>query len=59
MTNKIEVFLFVFSIIFTLKYIVEVIINLSDDVPNQIKISKVELISIFIAISYIITFLIL
>jgi hypothetical protein len=53
-----SIFLFVFSIIFLLRYVVEFVIMLRDDNPKPMQINKVTEISIYAAVAYIITFLI-
>ncbi len=53
-----SIFFFVFSIIFLLRYAVEFLIMLRNDNPKPMTINKVTEISIYVAVSFIITFLI-
>lgn len=53
-----SIFFFVFSIIFLLRYLVEFFIMLRDENPKPMAINKVTEIFIYVAVSYVITFLI-
>lgn len=53
-----SIFFFVLSIIFLLRYIVEFVIMLRDDNPKPLTINKTIEVFIYVAVSYIITFLI-
>lgn len=53
-----SIFFFVFSIIFLLRYAVEFLIMLRSDNPKPMTINKVTEILIYVAVSFIITFLI-
>ncbi len=52
-------FLFVLSILYNLKYLLELIVRLFQTDVEPIKITKVEGIFYYLAISYIITYLII
>ena len=58
MVNIIMIFLMVLSTIYTLRYVVEFLIKFFSDEPSVIKLNKVETVFVYIAVSYIITFLI-
>lgn len=53
-----SIFFFVFSIIFLLRYIVEFFIMLRDENPKPMGINKITEIFIYVAVSYVVTFLI-
>jgi hypothetical protein len=53
-----SIFFFVFSIIFLLRYAVEFLIMLRSDNPKPMTINKVTEIAIYVAVAFIITFLI-
>jgi hypothetical protein len=53
-----SIFFFILSIIFLLRYVSEFLLALRDENPKPITINKVTEIFIYIAVSYIITFLI-
>ena len=57
MLQQIKIFLFVLSIIYTLRFVVELVIRLFQDNPEPIQLSKLEQFYQFIALSYIITFI--
>ena len=57
MLQQIKLFLFVLSIIYTLRFVVELVIRLFQDNPEPIQLSKLEQFYQFIALSYIITFI--
>jgi len=57
MLQQIKIFLFVLSIIYTLRFIVELVIRLFQDNPDPIQLSKLEQFYQFVALSYIITFI--
>ena len=57
MLQQIKLFLFVLSIIYTLRFVVELVIRLFQDNPEPIKLSKLEQFYQFVALSYIITFI--
>jgi hypothetical protein len=58
MIKPISIFLFIFSIVFLLRYVVEVILAIRSEEPRQISINKMIEIFLYISISYILTFLI-
>ena len=58
MTQKIELFLFILSIVFCSRFIIEFIAALREDSPTPLKVSKNEKIFLYFASAYIITFLI-
>jgi hypothetical protein len=53
-----SIFFFVLSIIFILRHIIEFALILRDDNPKAMSINKITEIFIYIAVSYIITFII-
>ena len=55
--QQIKLFLFVLSIIYTLRFIVELVLRLFQDNPDPISINKIEQYTQYFALSYIITFL--
>jgi len=57
MLQQIKIFLFVLSIIYTLRFVVELVIRLFQDNPDPIQLSKLEQFYQFVALSYIITFI--
>jgi len=57
MLQQIKLFLFVLSIIYTLRFVVELVIRLFQDNPEPIQLSKLEQFYQFVALSYIITFI--
>jgi len=59
MVQEIKIFLLVLSIIFTSKFVLEFIIKFFQDEPDPINITKYDTIFIYLAISYIVTFLII
>ena len=55
--QQIRLFLFVLSIIYTLRFMVELAIRLLQDNPDPISVKKYEQYIQYFALSYIITFL--
>jgi len=53
-----SIFFFVFSIIFLLRYAVELFVMLRDENPKPMGINKVTEIAIYAAVAYALTFLI-
>ena len=53
--EEIKLFLFVFSIIYSLRIAVEFVMKLTQDNPEPMKISKVEQTLLLFSISFIIT----
>ena len=58
MIKAISVFLFILSIVFILRYVVEIFLAIRSDVPKPININKVIEVFLYLSISYILTFLI-
>lgn len=58
MLQEIKVFLFILSLIFTLRFVFEFVIKFFQDEPAPIEINKYEVVFIYISLAYIITFLI-
>ena len=54
--QEIKLFLFVLSIIYSLRYIFEFVFKLTQEDSQPIKLSKVEGIFLYFAASYIITY---
>ena len=59
MIKEIELFLFILSIIYTIRFLFEFVIRLFQQEPVPMKVQKVEEIAIYLSISYIITYLII
>jgi hypothetical protein len=57
MLQQIKLFLFVLSVIYNLKFIIELTVRLFQDNPEPMTLSKLEQFYQFIALSYIITFI--
>jgi len=57
MMQQIKLFLFVLSMIYTLRFIVELVIRLFQDNPDSISIKKYEQYIQYFTLSYIITYL--
>jgi hypothetical protein len=57
MLQQIKLFLFVLSVIYNLKFIIELTVRLFQDNPEPMRLSKLEQFYQFIALSYIITFI--
>ena len=57
MLLQIKLFLFVLSVIYNLKFIIELTVRLFQDNPEPMRLSKLEQFYQFIALSYIITFI--
>jgi hypothetical protein len=55
--QQIKLFLFVLSIIYTLRFVVELVIRLFQDDPDPLVISKIEQFSHYVALSFIITYI--
>ena len=55
--QQIRLFLFILSIIYTLRFMVELAIRLLQDNPDPISVKKYEQYIQYFALSYIITFL--
>lgn len=56
MLMEIKLFLFVLSIIFQLKFIVEFLLKFTQETPTPIKINEIEKIFLYISSSYTITY---
>jgi hypothetical protein len=59
MMQEIKLFLFVLSIIYSIRIIVEFILKLTQENPEPMKLSKVEQAIQVFAISYIITYILI
>jgi hypothetical protein len=57
MLQQIKLFLFVLSVIYNLKFIIELTVRLFQDNPEPMRLSKLEQFYQFIGLSYIITFI--
>jgi hypothetical protein len=57
MINEIKLFLFVLSITYNLRFIVEFVIKLTQENPEPMKITSTEKVFVYFALSYIITYL--
>lgn len=58
MIRHIEIYLLVLSSVYLFKFVIEFILKLKDENPKPIEISKINQIFIYLAISYVITFII-
>ena len=56
MINEIKLFLFVLSIIYTLRFVVEFAIKLPQENPEAMDVSSIEKVFIYFALSYFITY---
>jgi len=56
MMEQIKLYLFVLSIIYSLRFLVAFVIRLTQENPEQMKLSKVEDTLLLFSLSYIITF---
>jgi hypothetical protein len=54
---QIKLFLFVLSIIYTLRFVFELVVRLFQDNPESMKLTKLEQFYQFVGLSYIITYL--
>jgi len=59
MIKQIEIFLLVLSLVYLLRFAIEFLLKLRDENPKPIEIAKVNQVFIYLAISYVITFIIL
>jgi len=55
MKEKIELFIFILSVVYCLKFIIEFAIILGQDDPTPMKISVIEKVFLYLASSYVIT----
>jgi hypothetical protein len=55
MIQKIEIFVFILSVIFCLKHLIGLIMMLTQEDPTQISIGKVEKVLLYLSSSYIVT----
>lgn len=56
MMSDIKIFLFILSIIYTLRFVIEFVFKLFEDNPTVLVISKYNQVFLYFAISYIITY---
>jgi hypothetical protein len=59
MINEIKLFLFVLSIIYTLRFIVEFGIKFTQENPDPLEVSSGEKIFLYFSLSYIITYILI
>jgi hypothetical protein len=59
MIEQIKLFLFVLSILYTLRFIVEFVIRLTQENPEPMTLTKWEQISQLVSLSYIITYILI
>jgi hypothetical protein len=59
MLLEFKLFLFVLSIIYILRFIVELTIRLFQENPDSISLSKIEQLAHYVALSYIITYILI
>jgi hypothetical protein len=58
MITNIVVFFAILSLVYTLRFVVEFIIKFFSEEPTLMKLSKVDTVFLYFAISYLITFII-
>jgi hypothetical protein len=58
MIKAISIFFFILSIIFILRYVIEIFLAIRSEEPRPININKIIEVFLYISISYILTFLI-
>jgi len=58
MIPKIELFFFIVGIVFCLKHLIQVIMVIKQDNPTPMKLSTVNQILLYIAVSYVLTYII-
>jgi hypothetical protein len=56
MINEIKLFLFVLSIIYILRFVVEFSIKLPQENPEAMEVTPIEKVFIYLALSYFITY---
>jgi hypothetical protein len=59
MIKNIELYLFILSIVYLGKYIIELALRLRQDNPKEMKLSKIQEISIYLSLSYLITYILI
>lgn len=57
MIHKIELFLFILSCVYSLKFVIEFIARFTEKDPQPMVIDKTNQVFLYMAISYIITFI--
>ena len=57
--EQIKLFFFVLSIIYTLRFFLEFVIKLTQENPEQMKLTKVEDTLLLISLSFIITYILI
>jgi len=58
MIEKVQLFVLILSIVFTLKKLIDFFIVLNQETPEPIKMSTTEKVFLYLGVSYIITFFI-
>lgn len=58
MLKQIEIFLFILSSIYLLRFVIEFLVRFKDEVPKPMEISNVNQVFIYLAVAYVITYLI-
>jgi hypothetical protein len=56
MTQEIKTFLFILSIVYILRFVVEFVLKLMDNNPSVLKVSNTNQVFLYFAISYFITY---
>jgi len=59
MKEEIELFFFVLSILYSLHFVVEFVLRLTQEDPEPMKLTKLELLSQLVSLSYIITYILI
>lgn len=58
MMPKIELFLFVLSLVYSIKYLIVFILNIQQETPQPIKIDKTNQIFLYGSVAYVFTYII-
>lgn len=54
--TEIKIFLLVLSILYSMKFVSQFVLKMTQETPEPIKVNKVEQTLLFLAVSYVITF---
>lgn len=59
MINEIKLFIFVLSVVFVLRFILQFAYELTRENPEQLKLKETEKVFLYVAVSYIITYILI
>jgi hypothetical protein len=59
MKEEIRLFLFVLSILYTLHFVVSFVLRLTEEDPKPMTLTKLEILSQLVSLSYIITYILI